>query len=203
MTLMGILCAVATAEPLAEAGAGLSYAQTRSEIPVVSDPPNWSGRQVIAGWSPLVHAGVGMGVTEDISVWGFGQLWWAPSPDERRDGALAPPANVRLAGLHAGMTMRYGFGPGLHAGAGLGLAGIRFRTSDSFVITRKPGLGISAELGWERELGSGLGLGASIVTTAHLVPEGGPLDTRWSGGEVGLRLRVATGRSRSRADRAG
>ena len=45
------------------------------------------------------------------------------------------------------MTMRYGFGPGLHAGAGLGLAGIRFRTSDSFVITRKPGLGISAELG--------------------------------------------------------
>ena len=185
-----ILCGLAAAAPLAEVGAGINYAQTGSQIPVVSDPPNWSGTQTIGGWSPLIHAGVGMAVAGDWSVWGFGQLWWSPAPDERRDGALAPPANVRLAGLHAGLTARRSFGPGLHAGAGLGMAGIRFRTSDSFVVTRKPGLGLSAELGWLHELDSGLGVGASLVSTGHVVPSGGPFDTLWSGGEVGLRLRL-------------
>lgn len=183
------LGATAWADPVVEAGAGVAYAKAGSTIPVVSDPANWSGLMVIEGWAPMAHAAAGMRY-DRVSILGETSFWWAPAPREFRNGHLAPPENVLLAGAYLGVSARLHFGPGLHAGAGLGIAGVRFRTSDSFVITRKPGPGVSAELGWTHALESGLGLGVALSTTGHVIRQGGPIETRWSGSEVGLRVRV-------------
>jgi len=176
----------ALAAPVVEVDAGLTWARTGSEIPIVADPPNWSGLQTIVGSSPIGGLALGWRFGA-ASVGLYGQAFWTPRPREYRNGHLAPLGHVRMAAWYAGGWSRFHFGPELHAGLGLGLCGMRFRTSDSFHIDLDRGPGVSGELGWTHS--SGLGL--SLRATGHLLRETGPLDTDWAGGELGVRLRWA------------
>lgn len=166
---------------------GGSFGATGSEVPTTTNPPNWSGVHQIRGWGPSARVSAGV----ELQRWTLGlasSAWWIPSPADVRDGTEVPAGNVALGGGHVGAFGDLSFGPGFFAGLDLGASGLRFRPSDSFLMYTRPGFAFGARFGWQQSEGP---FGVEFGTTAHTASNTGPVGTFWSGGEVGLRGRVA------------